>query len=84
MIFLYSFVIIQLGILKSKELELTLQCHKDGNILSACDVATANVAQVIVPEIKLCVPCYKLKDFAAQLEKVDNALLTFESIEFFQ
>jgi hypothetical protein len=69
---------------KNKELKITLQFDKDGNILSSCNIVTAGVAQVIVTELKLVVPCYKLEEsFANQLQKVDNELITFESYRVF-
>ena len=65
-------------------IKLTLQFDKDGNAVSACNDATDGLAQIIVTELKLCVPCFKITgDFDNDLSKVHNEVQTFESYRVF-
>ena len=65
-------------------IKLTLQFDKDGNALSACNDATDRLAQIIVTELKLYVPCFKItEDFDHDLLKVHNEVQTFESYRVF-
>ena len=57
---------------------------RPGNILSACNIATAGTAQLIITEYKLVVPVYKMEEeFAMKLRAVKNEVQAYESYRVF-